>query len=328
MLEARLKALLANAEDVRRETRMQPISTLSRGYDSVACTVLARPAGCREVLCFHDPSSEEPHADDGTELAARLGLRSHSMSRLAYRELADEPVFLATGTGGEDAFFAPYASLLRHRVLVSGFHGDKVWDRHTTYLSSDIVRGDPSGGDLEEFRLRVGFFHVPLPFVGCQDVSAIHAISNHEELSAWRVPGGYDRPICRRLGEDAGLLRADFGMRKRVMSRAFNESSKMGEYFGAGSLRRFTSYLDKHHVAATWSQRALHRISRGSLASERIIGRYSFRLGQLAGRPAAMLSRFQDDFDAKRAIFPWAFEVLLDEYQSALNAAQGNTRSG
>ena len=41
-----------------------------------------------------------------------------------------------------------------------------------------------------------------------------------------------------------------------------------------------------------------------------------------------MLSRFQDDFDAKRAIFPWAFEVLLDEYQSALNAAQGNTRSG
>lgn len=317
LLLDRLGAALRNAADERRPVRLQPISTLSRGYDSVSCTVLARELGCREVLCFRDPEAAEPDADNGAALAAQLGLQAHVAQRTAYQSLNACPLFLSTGTGGEDVFLAVHAELLRHRVLISGFHGDKVWDRHASQISADIVRGDPSGADLEEFRLDLGFFHLPVPFIGCQAKKDIHAISAGEALAAWRVPGDYDRPICRRLGEDAGLPREGFGMKKRVMSRAFSRGDQTRSYLGPQAEPAFRDYLARHPVPRRPQDLFLHALQRGLTALGRTLGRHSYRLQRLLDAQAQRLSRHADDFHAQRALFPWGFAQRLSRYQAA-----------
>ncbi|MGM9515365.1 hypothetical protein ACS5PK_14000 [Roseateles sp. DB2] len=317
LLLERIGAALRNAADERRPVGLQPISTLSRGYDSVTCTVLARELGCQEVLCFRDPEAQEPDADNGAALAARLGMQAHVAQRTAYQALDVCPLFLSTGTGGEDVFLAAHADVLRHRVLISGFHGDKVWDRHASNFSPDIVRGDPSGADLEEFRLDLGFFHLPVPFIACQRKQAIHAISAGEALAAWRVPGDYDRPFCRRLGEDAGLPRESFGMKKRVMSRAFSRGDQISSYLGPHAEPAFRDYLARHPVARRPQDLLLHTLQRGLTALGRTLGRHSYRLQRLLDAAAQRLSRHADDFHAQRALFPWGFAQRLEHYQAA-----------
>lgn len=317
LLLDRLGAALHNAADAARPVRLSPISTLSRGYDSVACTVLARELGCKEVLCFRDSEARDPDADNGAGLADQLGLQAHLATRTAYLAQNLCPLFLSTGTGGEDVFMAAHAELLRHRVLISGFHGDKVWDRHSSHLSPDIVRGDPSGADLEEFRLELGAFHLPLPFIACQRRKDIQAISTGEALAAWRMPGCYDRPICRRLGEDAGLPRASFGTKKQVMSRAFAHSGQLPCYLGPLAEADFRAYLARHPVPRHLPDLLLHGLQAGLLALSRALGRFSFRLQRLVEAPAQRLARHADDFQAQRALFPWAFGQRLARYRAA-----------
>ena len=322
LLLDRLGAALGNAADERRPVRLSPIGTLSRGYDSVSCSVLGRELGCQEVLCFRDPETQDADADNGADLAARLGLQVHLASRTAYQSLDLCPLFLSTGTGGEDVFLGVHAERLRHRVLITGFHGDKVWDRHTRYLSPDIVRGDPSGADLEEFRLEYGFFHLPVPFIGCQRVRDIQAISEGEALVAWRVAGDYDRPICRRLGEDAGLPREAFGMRKRVMSRAFSHSDQIAGYLGPRAEAVFRAYLAQHPVCRRVPDRPLHALHGGLVQMGRALGRHTYGLQRLVEELSHRLARYADDFQAQRALFPWGFAHRLVRYQTALSTAR------
>lgn len=317
MLRDRLGAALRNAADPQRPARLRPISTLSRGYDSVTCTVLAREFGCEEVLCFRDPAAPQPDADNGSALAVYLGLRAHVAGRTDYHGLDACPAFLATGTGGEDVFLAAHAERLRHRVLITGFHGDKVWDRHAESASPDIVRGDPSGADLEEFRLAQGFFHLPLPFVACQQLAGIQTISRSEALAAWQVEGDYDRPICRRIGEEAGLARASFGQRKCVMSRAFGHSDQIAAYLGPQADAAFRRYLAAHPVPAGLGDRLLHALHAGLTRLARRAGRHSWRLQRALLAPARLLRRHADDFEAQRALFPWAFAQQRARYVAA-----------
>lgn len=317
LLRDRLGAALRNAADPQRPVQLRPISTLSRGYDSVTCTVLAREFGCEEVLCFRDPSATQPDADNGSALAVHLGLRAHVAGRTDYQALDACPTFLATGTGGEDVFLAAHAGRLRHRVLITGFHGDKVWDRHGESNSPDIVRGDPSGADLEEFRLAQGFFHLPLPFVGCQQLASIRAISRADALADWRVEGDYDRPICRRIGEEAGLARASFGQRKCVMSRAFAHSDQIAAYLGPQADASFRQYLAQHPVRAGFGDRLLHALHAGLTHLARRVGLHSWRMQRAVAAPAFLLRRHADDFEAQRALFPWAFAQQRARYVAA-----------
>ena len=88
---------------------------------------------------------------------------------MGYLERKDCPEidFLATGYGGDDLIYSSAERRLGARLLLTGYHGDKVWARHNDSVSPNIVRGDPSGGSLAEFRLRVGFLNLPVPFIGC-----------------------------------------------------------------------------------------------------------------------------------------------------------------
>lgn len=318
-----LKSVLANASSAKRSLQFKPLVSISKGYDSVTCASLAREAGCQDAFSIFDPESTEPDADNGADLAIHLGLNVTEVARTTYKELHNEYEFFCLGTGGEDAFFAPLEHILHGRVFISGFHGDKVWEKSITKISDQIVRGDPSGADLEEFRLRVGFIHLPIPFFGCRAHAAIVAISNSAEMLPWSLGGDYDRPICRRIAEEAGLARSGFGQKKRVMSRSFPDKG-LGWYFGKESLQEFLEYASTHQLKQKYSHKMLHELSCmcGSLATT--CGHFSYRLGKIIRQLSHPLDRYAHPFDMRRQLFYWAFQKMLGNYIAALKITPEN----
>src|SRR5207244_9323866 len=103
------------------------LRTFWSGYDSPTVAALARARGLREAVSFATANDDAP--DDGAAVAAVLGVRVRSLSRNAWRarHLGQVP-FLAADAKGEDAYIGGAERLLRGRVLLTGFFGDKVWD--------------------------------------------------------------------------------------------------------------------------------------------------------------------------------------------------------
>ena len=215
-----LSAAADNAAHRERRIRYQLLATISSGYDSPACAALARAAGCTEGVTFIQ--SRDGDSDDGRAIGECLGLRMFGIphplfadTRTNDRTLAAE--FFATGMQGEDITFAAFGGMLRHRVLVTGVLGDKIWDLHGS-PDPNLKRADVAGASLTEFRLRENFLHLPLPFVGARQHGSIHAISNSTEMRGYVVGGTYDRPIPRRIAEEAGVARNLFGQRKKAVT--------------------------------------------------------------------------------------------------------------
>jgi hypothetical protein len=213
-----LRAIGDNMRHPARRLRYESLGTLSSGYDSSTVTVLAREAlGLNEVLTFARARGGDD--DSGERIADVLGVKAFVLDRETWRDRTDAIVPFLVGSGrGEDVNFAAAEHLLPGRVLFTGYHGDKVWDTHTTDLGPEIVRGDATGLSLTEYRLWTGFLHCPVPFFGVRKLREIHAISTSPEMAQWDVGGDYSRPICRRIVEEAGVPRPLFGTAKRASS--------------------------------------------------------------------------------------------------------------
>jgi hypothetical protein len=105
-------------------------------------------------------------------------------------------------------------------VLFTGCHGDTMWEKQK--VPSDVIkRGDLDGGSLGEYRRRVDFIHLPLPYIGALRHGDVVAISNSAEMMPYSVGGDYDRPIPRRILEEAGVPRAAFGQAKKATTISF-----------------------------------------------------------------------------------------------------------
>jgi hypothetical protein len=134
-----------------------------------------------------------------------------------------EAYFLAASTAEPETVFH---SMIREinvgaapAMVLTGYHGDKVWDRSTTgrYLGADPRRGDTSGLNLSEARLCSGFVHVAVPFIHARSIHELVKLANSPEMKAWRLDTDYDRPIPRRILESVGVPRGAFGTRKRTV---------------------------------------------------------------------------------------------------------------
>jgi hypothetical protein len=159
--------------------------------------------------------------DSGRLVGQALGLEVIETERESgAQSFEDVAEFLATGMGGEDCCYRSFASFLDKRVLLTGFHGDSIWGMHSQPNGS-LIRGDLCGCSLQEFRLRRNYIHIPVPLIGARRHAEIAAISQMEEMSAYRLNNEYDRPICRRLLEECGVARELFGQEKKAASDLF-----------------------------------------------------------------------------------------------------------
>ncbi|MGY1802932.1 hypothetical protein ACI78T_06600 [Blastococcus sp. SYSU D00922] len=222
--------LVVNAQDPRRSNPVQLATTLSSGYDSTAVSALAAEAGVKTAFLRKRSSSLFPSVfkdlanDDGSIAAAALGFDAVEIPDRPAGAYGDEleAALLAGGPSSREMAFLPLAAHLadgQPTAVFTGYHGDKVWDIATpdAYLGPDIVRGDISGLPLAEARLIAGFLTVALPFVGAEAIADLRAINRSPDMVPWSVGGDYDRPIPRRIAEEAGVPREAFGRNKRAV---------------------------------------------------------------------------------------------------------------
>lgn len=238
------QAISSNSSDKGRKAPLTLGGTLSSGYDSATVMSLAKKVGCNEAISFL--SSRQGGMDSGIDIGNYLGVRVLELSRDKYQEIkyAEIPFYAAEGEGAE-SLFAAATGYLRGRVLLTGFHGDKFWDKETKIINDEIVRGDVTGLSLTEFRLREGFLHCPIPFWSCRNIKDIVSISNSMEMSNWDIGGSYNRPICRRIIETSGVPREVFGMKKAAVSRTFYERK---EFLAPSSFGDYLQWISENRI--------------------------------------------------------------------------------
>lgn len=310
-MRASMAAIAANASDPSRRWPLRLLGTLSSGYDSSTVSTLAAAHGCDEVLSFDRTHRDQD--DSGDPVASHLGLRCHRIDNFAWRQLEyPEIPFVAANSMGEEVRFRGAEHLLRGRVLLTGYHGDKIWDIHTKNLSPQIVRGDPSGSSLTEYRLWTGFIHCAVPFWGVRRIAAINAVSRMPEMAPWDVGGSYSRPICRRIVESAGVPREAFGVAKRNASVMLHNYDDL---LTAASREAYFDWLREHRsdwwrrgrmppVPSARVDRAAHRAAEAFGDTTRrlpIVWRLS---GFVDGKPVYL----------RRHLFPWALEQAKKRY--------------
>ena len=215
--------VMANAADASRPFRYRPLTTISSGYDSPAVAVLAKDSGCTHAVSFATAREQfDAASDSGQDIAATLDLSIQMFDRLDYlkHDQAFEAEFLCSGVGGEDIVFASFGEALSGTCVFTGFAGDKIWGLDDPNIGMPLVRGDNGGGSMQEFRVGANFVHGPVPFVASLSQVAVRNISVSAEMKPWRIGGEYDRPIARRIVEDAGVARALFGQSKKAVTQA------------------------------------------------------------------------------------------------------------
>ncbi|WP_109314009.1 hypothetical protein [Ruegeria sp. AU67] len=256
--------ILKNAADQDRKRKYHALTTISSGYDSTACAAIAAPLGCKSSITIS--SSRDGESDSGAEIAERLGISCKVLPRALPTNLNGftEAEFVASGCGG-DSVLAGFSEHLPGTVLSTGFNGGRIWSLDHT-PSDDIKRGDASGSGLTEFRLKNDFIHAPVPFIAGTRHEDLLKIAHSPEMSAYRVGGKYDRPVPRRLVEDAGIPRSMFGQKKRAIlfllssqERALSPKIRQEAYSiisnRAGKIRSFQEKLHelpRQLNAAVW----------------------------------------------------------------------------
>jgi hypothetical protein len=76
-------------------------------------------------------------------------------------------------------------------------------------------------------------------------------------MKPWDVSGGYSRPFCRRIGEEAGIPREVFGIRKRAVTVNLNAGwdtlHGSRELLTRASLDDYLDWINRHRSA--WLKR-------------------------------------------------------------------------
>jgi hypothetical protein len=269
--ESFLLVSLANiASNMRSGTRKNPylnfVSGISSGYDSPTVCALVRKAGLREAFTF-TKARGGLQEDDGTAVGERLGLRVYKIDRYLWKKKKSPeiPFMAAFGSFHGGLELAGVEDFLRNRVFLTGTIGDGVWAVDSSVERvSRYKRTDNHGLEMSEFRLRVGYIHLPVPCIGYSGLEDVIRLSQSEEMKPWDHSNtpyeNYSRPICRRILEEAGVPRTAFAFEKRVATHdeietnitaaslrsmyQFNKSNEM-EWKRVGVTKVVPSWMDR-----------------------------------------------------------------------------------
>jgi len=218
LIQGGVDAIFANARAPERKRPLGSIVAMSRGYDTNANAALVSRAGCRESFTFYDPLLDDPYVDSGADNAAYFGLPCKEVSRRAFLDVEtfDEAEFSFVPLSTQ----APLAAMeedFRGKILICGNNGDMAWKPNYADMGNDRTESFAryiSGIPQLEYRLRVGYVVFSPACIGVDHSRQLARLSRSEEMKPWDIGGDYNRPLARRLAEDAGVPREKFGQIK------------------------------------------------------------------------------------------------------------------
>lgn len=253
--------IVNNARDPNRKITLQIFSTQSKGYDSTAVNAIAAKLGIDKVftsskgknnkyLATNDAAKQVD--DDGSEICKALGVDCNVIDRRSFvREFEQEDLYYAGLHANQDANLKDINDHIdTATILLTGTLGE-IWyttdcaKGHSQPIDAALRRWDLGGHGLAEIRLVVGFIHLPMPFIGARQRQDILRITESVEMKPWRLENAYDRPIPRRIAEQAGVPRHLFGQVKTGSVVIFPEPSiPQGERLR----REFFDYLVREKI--------------------------------------------------------------------------------
>ena len=205
---------------------------------------------------------------------------------------------------------------LRGQMLVTGFVGDGMWwlNRPPRPL---LWRSDQSGSSFGEWRLRNGFVHVPLPTFGAHDYRVTQRISQSDEMLPWVMGRRYDKPIPRRILEEAGIPRGSFGEIKRAASGTIHSLGPAA--LAPATLRAVQEFAAGEGTSVTFSQRQLTLSHRVLLKATRKVG--AEPLARRVERRKFSLAVTEPVFGS--LLLRWAVSVVRPRYAAVADIAGG-----
>ena len=240
MVEA-LRRIRDNAMSTRRRIPLQFRTTTSSGYDSAAVSVLAGNIGASITYTRQRSNSWIPAwlsraaaVDDGTPVAAPLGLEVRYLESPSGVSADHE----LPPAGGHDRRAGD-----RVPVAGPGPGGGRAAHGAPDRVSRGQSVGPPDGREVLEPRPHQGRHLWPEPRRNPpprrlhQCGRAVHRRPRHRgphpsrefsRVEPWRLGTAYDRPIPRRIAEEAGVPRSVFGVRKKAVIQTYYLKEKPG----------------------------------------------------------------------------------------------------
>lgn len=304
------RLLKQNLSSERRSHKITPLVSVSSGYDSPAAAVIAKHAGCEQSVTIRQSTSMWRGSDSGQVIAKHLGLSCRSCNRTAKNYPNEAAVWAGSG----------YCNLMNWTLFdypeslclfFQGNYGDAIWDRRKLPRPFVMDIWDDLG--MSEFRLSAGMFQCIVPFWGMKRAEEIADITFLPEMEPWTLHTDYDRPIPRRIVEQAGVPRDAFAIRKKNTS---HESSFKWPY---SRLERdgFAKFLKDRgrYAPASWLLSLIRMACHVDGLFYRNITR---KLGLKKGR------RPWDGLSSPSLIFLWANTELQDMYKRAFEESTTN----
>lgn len=297
--------IVSNARSPSRDQPLTVVSTQSRGYDSTAINALV---GADNIdVTYTLPSSKEVgrhtrpagfgrQDDSGDEICGYLDLNCAHIDRLRFLKNEDfEKLAFSTLHTGEDVNLADlFERAPRPAVFLTGTLGE-IWHTASSkygrgeFLRDCLKRGDLSLHGLVETRLNAGLIQVAVPFIGARRRSEIAQISNSDELAPWRLQTDYDRPIARRMAEEAGVPREAFGQKKMATVLSYPRPPVP---FHKPMRQRFFKFLIANRLVSHLTIRALPLVQKyneiihfHSPTKHRYVYYFERLIARITGRP-------------------------------------------
>jgi hypothetical protein len=296
----------ANLSSASRQNAVVPLSSISSGYDSCVAAAISRAAGCTQTVTIKDSTSLWRGSDSGAIVAGHLGLSCREYSRTAHSYPLEESIWAASGRPGVVNWtLFDYPSPLC--LFFTGCHGEKMWDRTDHDHPDPFVRRDSSSLGFCEYRLIQGVFQCVVPFWAIRHSRELRAITLSDEMRAWWTGRDYDKPIARRILEQAGVPGTAFGQMKRNSS---HEAAFLWPY-SPDVRERFAAYL---------AHRGLLALRPSVLAVVRRFDHAENLLHLNLLRRLGLQKRFRpwDRLAGPPLIFHWANEELQQRYADGL----------
>lgn len=216
----KIESIIANGTAPERKNPFGTVSMLSTGYDSCATSALCAQCGVKEAVTLDVVVGG--HNDCGENIAKALGMECRKVQsplgknvpvlKAAMARDCDLLEFVATAGIGDNVVFKTMEPILKGKIVFSGLYGDGCWSKEGN--GSGLAHHLPYMKSRTEFRLRTGYCLVPVPALGAYFPYFLDKINSSPEMDPWRLNNHYDRPIPRRMAEEAGVPRNLFGMRK------------------------------------------------------------------------------------------------------------------
>ena len=233
-LDETLRGMIQNAKDPARHTPLRILTTQSTGYDSTAINALARRYGIDLALSVAEPKERfgyygggkaRTQSDSGADICRILGIQMATMDRRFFEKETEMEFLYWAGT--HNCLDMNLHEVTKHTgdgaVLLTGIRGE-IWYTENSinstdassmsYINDQVQCWSLNGHGLSEARLHGGYINAAGPYIGVRPRQDIYDIGNSEEMRTWTIGGAYDRPIPRRIGEEAGVPREAFGQTK------------------------------------------------------------------------------------------------------------------